>query len=110
MVLGPDDGDGLGRCEKSIISYSSIQAIRLVCIFILAGFWYEKDGPLLQFKYYTVWNSYFSFFSLVLNYFATEQQWLYPEKIVGWKLTVWHFAHVLTVLAVSLDLLITIGF
>ena len=109
---GKDDGIKYRRFDQSKIDIQTMQYIRMVFIhilsvFLFAGFFFEA-GPFKQYLYLQVWTAYLSFASLILNYIATEQQLLYPDRVYGKKLIIWHCA--LIILEISLPLNITASF
>ena len=66
-------------------------------------------GPLFeQFIYMTTWGSYFCFFSLLLNFIATEDQKKHPGTVFGWEFWRWRNAVWLFEMTVSFDVMITI--
>lgn len=64
--------------------------------------------PFEQFIYMTTWGAYFCFFSLLLNFIATEDQKKNPGAVTGWKFWIWRNAIWLFEMTLGFDVMITI--
>ena len=111
---GQDGGKKYRRFDQTWLTYDIIQSFRVVSMFmftglLVAGFIYDT-GIIDQFIYFTTWISYLSFASLILNYFAAEDQYLHPGEAKGAEKLLWRCALIVSQVALASDFVVTIIF
>ena len=108
---GKNQGYSYRRFTSVKINLEILQTIRAVFMLILGTFLvlrFTYGPPLEQFIYMTTWGSYFCFFSLLLNFIATEDQKKHSGTVFGWEFWRWRNAVWLFEMTVSFDVMITI--
>jgi hypothetical protein len=110
---GEDQGYQYRRFTNTRAPLAQVQLFRYIAVVILL-FWlivgFFVDEPFGQFIYMTTWGSYLSFFSLLLNIFATDDQVNNPGKVVGWQFWRWRTAVWFFEMALTFDVMITVSY